>query len=83
MTYITSAGVTGNNKKPSRSKKYSDPVSLAAAARAIYSGEDRLGHVAPRDGEILAYTRLGRLVGSFDNVIDAVRNLGGAARVRR
>lgn len=83
MSQLTPAGVSGNNKKPSRSKKYSDPVSLAAAARAIYSGEDRLGHLTPRGPEILAYDRRGNLVGVFTDIIEAVRAVGGAAAVRR
>jgi hypothetical protein len=83
MTSITSTGAPVHNKKPSRSKKYSDPVSLAAAARAIYSGEDRLGHVVPNGARVDSYDRMGRLVGTFPNILDAVASLGGVARVRR
>jgi hypothetical protein len=82
MTYLATAGHPGN-QKPRRSKKYSDPVSLAAAARAIYSGVDRLGHLIPCGHEILAYSRRGELVGSYADVIEAIAALGGSAAVRR
>ena len=59
------------------------PRPVFSPARAIYAGEDRLGHVAPSGSQIAAFDRRGNLVGVFTDVIAAVSAIGGAARVRR
>jgi hypothetical protein len=51
-----------------RTSTTSQPIprrTLAAPTRAIYSGRDRLGSVAERDGQFIARSRLGAQLGSF------------------
>jgi hypothetical protein len=40
--------------------------------QAVYSGGDRLGHIVKYKTEVTAFDRLGRPIGVFDSILEAV-----------
>jgi hypothetical protein len=54
----------------------------SAAARSVYSGQDRCGHYTSRNGAWFAFDRRGKELGVYPNegaAIDAIEAAAGAA----
>jgi hypothetical protein len=61
------------------SSKYKSDAASSTAARSVYSGREREGHIRQIDSKVAAYDRLGRELGRFDDQAAAIAAISAKA----